>query len=75
MTKEDSLYFDELADGVMTHYEELSQLIKENAEGYSFERIYKIDLSILLLALYEIIRFIFVCKTTHHQILSGLRQI
>ena len=37
-----------------SHYDELLEEIGKYAEGYEAERIYKVDLAILLLAVYEI---------------------
>lgn len=39
--------------GVVTHYEQIDQLIAQEAEHWEFSRISKIDLAILRLAIYE----------------------
>ena len=36
------------------HYDELISIVKENTIGYELERIYKVDLAILVLAVFEI---------------------
>ena len=41
-------------NGVIQKYDELCGFISENSEGFAFDRIYKVDLAILLVALYEI---------------------
>lgn len=44
----EALYF-----GTLSHLEEIDEVIAENATNWSFERIAKVDLSILRLAIYE----------------------
>lgn len=39
--------------GVVTHYEQIDQLIAQEAEHWEFSRISKVDLAILRLAIYE----------------------
>ena len=39
--------------GVIEKYDELKEIIVSHAQGFSFDRIFKPDLSALLLALYE----------------------
>ena len=41
--------------GVIEKYQELSNIIKEKAIGFSYERVYKVDKAIMLVALYEIL--------------------
>ncbi len=36
------------------HYQEINELISSNLKGYTIERLYKIDLAILILAIIEI---------------------
>jgi N utilization substance protein B len=51
---DDGAYIREIYKGVVSHYDELLEEIGKYAEGYEAERIYKVDLAILLLAVYEI---------------------
>ena len=51
---DDSSYVSEVYNGVIAHYDELMQDVKSNAEKFEVSRIYKTDLAIILLALYEI---------------------
>lgn len=51
---DDKAYVSEVYNGVVSHYDELMEDVKNNAEKYDVSRIYKIDLAIILLALYEI---------------------
>ena len=44
----------EILEGISGNIEQINQIIKDNLVGYKFERIYKIDLSLLILAVYEI---------------------
>ena len=51
---DDVAYIKETYFGVASHYDELLSKISEHAEGFSAERLFKVDLAILLLAVYEI---------------------
>lgn len=51
---EDSKYIKNVYNGVIEHFDELSELIGSFSTGFAIDRIYKIDLAILLVALYEI---------------------
>ena len=51
---EDKAYVNEVYNGVILHYDELMKDIKSNAEKFDISRIFKTDLAIILLALYEI---------------------
>ncbi len=48
-------YIDDILTGSLRHINEIDDLIRSNAKGWKFERISKVDLSILRLALYEIL--------------------
>ena len=47
-------YIHEVYHGVISNYDELCSIIKEKSVGFAFDRIFKVDLAILLVALYEI---------------------
>lgn len=49
----DGEYIKKVVFGVKEHYEELMALIADNSKNFKVERIYKPDLSALLLACYE----------------------
>ncbi len=49
----DGEYIKKVVYGVKEHYEELMALIADNSKNFKVERIYKPDLSALLLACYE----------------------
>jgi len=53
-TDEDKEFANCLIGGINEHYDELINVIKENTVGYELERIYKVDLAILVLAVFEI---------------------
>lgn len=55
MDSDDVSYISEVYFGVLSHYDELNTKITENIEKFALERLYKVDYSIMLLALYEII--------------------
>lgn len=51
---DDKAYVLDVYNGVIAHYEELLEDVKNSAEKFDVGRIYKTDLAIVLLALYEI---------------------
>ena len=51
---EDKAYISEVYNGVVLRYDELMEDVKNNAEKFDISRIFKTDLAIILLALYEI---------------------
>lgn len=51
---EDKAFVNRLIDGVNEKYDEIIEIIKDNIEGYELERIFKVDLAILVLAIFEI---------------------
>ncbi len=54
MLTEDIVYLKTVYQGVMGHYDELTAVIDRLSRGFALDRLYKIDLSILLIALYEL---------------------
>lgn len=54
LTEDDLKYLRGVYDGVAEKYDELIACVSKYAEGFRLERIFKIDLSILLLAIYEL---------------------
>ena len=51
---DDKAYINEVYNGVIEHYDELMEDIKNSAEKFEVSRIFKTDLAIIMLALYEI---------------------
>ena len=51
---DDKAYISEVYNGVVAHYDELMEDIKNSAEKFDVSRLFKIDLAVVLLALYEI---------------------
>lgn len=51
---EDKTFVNSLIGGINEHYDDIVDIIKNNVVGYQFDRIYKIDLAILMLAVFEI---------------------
>lgn len=49
----DVVYMEKVYYGVVNHYEELKTVITEYSQGFAFERIYRTDLSALLISIYE----------------------
>ena len=54
LEKEDIDFVNLVYDGVLNHDEELNKTIEKYLKGYTLDRIFKIDLAILKLAIYEI---------------------
>jgi len=54
MEADDVAFVKEVYFGVTSHYDELISKISEHAEKFAIDRIFKVDLAILLLAIYEI---------------------
>lgn len=53
--KDDKKYFDKVFYGIVERKEELESIIKKYARAYEFDRLYKVDRAILLVAIYEIL--------------------
>lgn len=54
MDADDLAFVKEVYFGVTSHYDELLEKISGNIEKFALDRLYKVDLAILLLAVYEI---------------------
>lgn len=50
----DKEFVNTLIGGINEHYEEIMNIIKNNIVGYELDRIYKVDLAILVLAVFEL---------------------
>ncbi len=51
--KAENSYINDVYNGVISHMNELKKAIAKYADGFSLERMYKVDLAILLVAIYE----------------------
>lgn len=51
---DDKAYVNEVYFGVVAHYYDLASLVNETAKNFAFDRLFKVDLALLILALYEI---------------------
>lgn len=54
LSSDDREFASSLIKGVNEHYDEIMDIIKDNTVGYKVERIFKVDLAILVLAVYEL---------------------
>lgn len=54
LSDDDKSYISEVYFGVSSHYDELVEKISGAIEKFAFERLFKVDLAILLVACYEI---------------------
>lgn len=51
---DDRRYIEAVYNGVLDNYDNLQNLVAQYAEGFKIDRVFKIDLGILLLAAYEL---------------------
>lgn len=54
LTEKDKEYIDYTSKGILEHREEIDNLIKQYLKGYTFERLFKIDVAILRIAVFEL---------------------
>ena len=54
ISEDDSDYIKSIYQGIIDNEEYLNKTISSHLKGYTFERVFKIDLAILKLAIYEI---------------------
>lgn len=54
---DDATYIKVVYNGVVDNYDELSKKIAQNSNGFVLERIFKVDLAIMLLASYEFLYY------------------
>lgn len=55
MTDEEKEYFDSLVKSVEKHIAKIKHCIQRYSNGFDLDRVYKIDLSILYIAIYEVL--------------------
>jgi len=55
LSADDKAYINEVYFGVISHYDDLVEKISSSTQNFSFDRIFKVDLALLLLSLYEIV--------------------
>ncbi|MEG1510027.1 MAG: transcription antitermination factor NusB, partial [Clostridia bacterium] len=55
LTDKDKEYINTVYNGVVEKYDELTAKIKQYAKNFEIERMYKSDISVLLLAIYEML--------------------
>lgn len=57
LENEEKAYFEKVTDGIKEHESEIDNMILSKLKNWTIERIFKIDLAILRLAVYEIMYF------------------
>jgi N utilization substance protein B len=55
LDEKDAAYIQEVLEGCRAHLPEMDRIIRERAKGWRFDRLSRVDLSVLRLALYEIL--------------------
>lgn len=53
--KENRDYFTDAYDGTIKHYNKFKEIISLYSKDFNFDRIFKIDLAVLMLSIYEIL--------------------
>ena len=51
---DDIAYIKEVYGGVIAHYDEITGIISDSSKNFSTDRVFKVDLALLILAIYEI---------------------
>lgn len=54
MNEDDTGYLMSSYEGILSHKDEIYDVIRKHSQGFSLDRIYKVDLAILMVAVYEI---------------------
>lgn len=54
LTPEDKTFIAETYNGTLENFDSLQEIVSNLAKGYKLERIYKVDLAVLLVAAYEL---------------------
>ena len=54
LDESDKQFVNTLVGGINIHYNEIIDILKSNMIGYEIERVFKVDLAILVLAIYEL---------------------
>lgn len=54
VSNEDKDFITSVYNGIINNNEEIKQIIDKHLNGYSLSRLFKVDLSILILAVYEL---------------------
>lgn len=55
ISQDDTAYINEVYFGVISHYDDLTEKISSSIEKFAFDRLYKVDVALLYLSIYEII--------------------
>lgn len=55
LTKADQIYIERVIQGIDDHQEEIDALIEQNAVNWSLDRMAKVDVCVLRLAIYELL--------------------
>lgn len=55
LNEDEKAYFDKTIYGVAERKEQLENIIRKYARAYEFDRLYKVDIAILIVAIYEIL--------------------
>ena len=57
LSEENKAFVQEIYTGVVNHFDELTEQISKHIKGYTLDRLFKVDLAILLLSFYEILYY------------------
>lgn len=54
LDEENLKFVKEFYEGIVEHFSELKEIVSNNIKGYTLDRLFKVDLAILIMATYEL---------------------
>ena len=54
---ENLAFVKEFYEGIVEHFNELKSVVEKNIKGYTLDRLFKVDLAILIMATYELMYY------------------
>ncbi|MBQ2864866.1 MAG: transcription antitermination factor NusB [Clostridia bacterium] len=57
LDEENLTFVKEFYEGIVEHFDELKEIVSKNIKGYTLDRLFKVDLAILIMATYELVYY------------------
>lgn len=57
LDEENLAFVKEFYEGIVEHFNELKEIVSKNIKGYTLDRLFKVDLAILIMATYELVYY------------------
>ena len=54
LDEENMTFVKEMYEGIIEHYDELKEIVGKHIKGYTVDRLFKVDLAILIMSTYEL---------------------